>query len=416
MSTMVVHFQGAYGDRLAARVDLPVGGEPRAWALFAHCFTCSKDLKAVRHLARELNREGIAVLRFDFTGLGESEGDFADTHFSSNVEDLVAAARYMAEAWGAPELLVGHSLGGAAVIQAAHALPTVRGVATIGAPSDPAHVLVHLDDVRPEIEAAGEAEASIAGRTFRVRKAFIDDVSEARLTEAVASLARPILVLHAPDDEVVPVEHAGRLFRAARHPRSFVALAGADHLLTQAVHARYAARVIAAWASRDLGLDEETSGDAMGQVGDAPGVPRSHLASDAGDVVVRTGADGYRTEGAVRGHRFVVDEPRKVGGTDEGPSPFEHLWAALAACTTITLRMYADRKEWPLGEIEVRIRHRKEGGKDLVVRELTLEGPLDAEQRARLAEIADRCPVHRTLERGVEVTTELQGEPDPDAR
>lgn len=396
MPTHIVHFDGASGDRLAARADLPVGGPPRAWALVAHCFTCSKNLRAVVNLSRELNRAGVAVLRFDFTGLGESEGDFADTTFSSNVADLVAAARYMAEVWRPPDLLIGHSLGGAAVLRAAHSLPSVRGVVTIGAPSDPVHVLGHVKGARAELEALGEAEVSIGGRPFRIRKAFVDDVSEARLDEALRNLGRALLVLHAPEDRIVPVAHAGKIYEAARHPRSFVALDGADHLLSDPEDSRYAARVIAAWASRYLDP--------------APPEPsRSRTPPDEGRVTVVTGSDGYRTEGQVRGHRFLVDEPVHVGGTDEGPSPFELLWASLASCTTITLRMYADRKKWPLEDIQVRIRHAREGGRDHVVRELRLEGPLDAEQRQRLVEIADRCPVHRTLERGVEITTEVFG-------
>ncbi|CAN5787576.1 bifunctional alpha/beta hydrolase/OsmC family protein [soil metagenome] len=417
MKTHIVHFQGAFGDRLAARVDLPVGGDPVAWALFAHCFTCSKNLRPVVNLSRALNQAGVGVLRFDFTGLGTSEGDFSDTDFTSNVDDLVAAARYMAEAWSAPQLLIGHSLGGAAVIRAALALPSVRAVATIGAPSDPAHVLGHMEGALEELKANGEALVSIGGRPFRVRQNFVDDISEARLDEAVRSLGRPLLVLHAPDDEVVAVSHAGKIFEAARHPRSFVALDGADHLLMDPAHSRYAARVIAAWASRYLGLDVEGADSEGGTLdaakaagegdAEAPGAPRAHVAADSGEVAVATGPTGYRTEAGVRGHRFVLDEPEHLGGTDEGPTPYEMLWASLAACTSITLRMYADRKSWPLEEVHVRIRHRKEAGKDHVVRELSLEGDLDEEQRQRLVEIADRCPVHRTLERGVEVSTEL---------
>lgn len=406
MISQAVHFDGALGHRLSARMDLPVG-KPRAFALFAHCFTCSKDLRPVVQMSQALNELGVAVLRFDFTGLGESEGEFAETHFSSNVADLVAAARYMAEAWEAPQLLMGHSLGGAAVLRAAGALPSVRAVVSLAAPADPSHVLAHVEEAREAIERDGQARVEIGGRSFHVGKAFLDDVAEATLDDALATLGRPLLILHAPEDAVVPVSHAGRIFQAARHPRSFVALDGADHLLLDPEQARYAAQVTAAWASRYLGLaflapPESTAEDASGE-------PRSHEEAHGGALRVRTGARGYRTEAGVRNHRFLLDEPVELGGTDEGPTPYEVLWAGLAACTTITLRMYADRKEWPLQEVEVTIRHRKEGGRDHVVRELHLAGPLDAEQRARLVQIADRCPVHRTLEAGVEITTEVAG-------
>ncbi len=407
MTTSTLSFDGALGHRLSAQMDLPVG-EPRAYALFAHCFTCSRDLHPVVRMSQALNEAGVAVLRFDFTGLGESGGDVAETHLSSNVDDLVAAARYMAEAWQAPRLLVGHSLGGAAAILAASRLASVEAVVTLGAPSQAAHVLAHLEGEKERIREKGAAEVDLGGRPFRVGTDFLDDVTETRLKEALAGLGKPLLVLHAPQDEVVDVEHAERILGATGHPKSFVALDGADHLLTDPAQARYAAQVTAAWASRYLGLDLLAPPGPPPE--DAPGEPRSHLEPNAGALRVRTGAEGYRTEAGVRKHRFVLDEPVELGGTDEGPTPYEALWAGLAACTSITLRMYADRKEWPLEGVEVEIRQKKEDGKDQVVRELHLSGALDAEQRARLVEIADRCPVHRTLEAGVEIRTELAGE------
>lgn len=253
MATERITFPGAHGDELAARLDRPDRGEPRAWALFAHCFTCSKDLKPVGHIARALNQEGVGVLRFDFTGLGESEGDFADTNFSSNVEDLVAAGRSMAERYGAPDLLVGHSLGGAAVLHGAHPLHSARAVATIAAPSDPAHVLHHFQDAHAEIRAEGEATVTIAGRPFQVKRQFVEDIREARMKEVVGSLDRALLVLHSPSDRTVGIDHATRLFTMAHHPRSFISLADADHLLLNERDARYAGRTIAAWASRYVG-------------------------------------------------------------------------------------------------------------------------------------------------------------------
>ncbi|TVP57819.1 MAG: OsmC family protein [Gemmatimonadales bacterium] len=433
MATQRVTFEGASGDQLAARVDLPVEGTPRAWALFAHCFTCSKNLNAVVNVARSLNLEGIAVLRFDFTGLGESEGDFADTNFSSNIEDLVAAASYMEAEWGPPEILIGHSLGGAAVLHAAHQVPSCRAVVTIGAPSDPAHVLQHMEDSFDEIEAEGMATVHLAGRPFKVKQQFVEDIREARMKEVVRDLDRALLILHSPVDEVVSIDHAGTLFTMARHPRSFIALDGADHLLTDQRDSRYAARAIAGWVGRYVEIrDDPESGEGtqharvaasegVGQ-GEEPSTdpPTGDHASDEespvedkakGDqVMVRTGESGFQTEIRARQHHLLADEPASVGGEDQGPTPYELLAAALGTCTTMTVRMYADRKGWPVKEVRTSLRHekRRDGDDprvDYISREVTVEGPLSDGQRARLVEIASRCPVHRTLEAGVRIGT-----------
>ena len=422
MATKRVTFDGAFGDRLAARVDLPVEGEPRAWALFAHCFTCSKNLKAVVNVARSLNLEGIGVLRFDFTGLGESEGDFADTNFSSNIEDLVAAAEYMEAEWGAPELLIGHSLGGAAVLHAAGRIESSRAVVTIGAPSDPAHVLKHMEDSFDQLEEEGTATVELAGRPFKVKRQFVEDIREARMEEAVRTLDRALLILHAPGDDIVSIDHAGKLFTMARHPRSFIALDGADHLLTEQRDSRYAARVLAGWASRYVEFDDHAEAgegtsharaatDGDGSADDVP--PRD-------EVMVRTGGSGFQTEIRARGHHLLADEPASVGGEDQGPTPYELLAAALGTCTTMTVRMYADRKGWPVDEVRTSLRHekRRDGDDprvDYIRREVTVEGPLDDGQRARLVEIASRCPVHRTLEAGVRIGT-IRKDPESASR
>ena len=393
-------FAGAEGATLSARLELTADGEPRAFALFAHCFTCSKDLHAVVRIARALAARGIAVLRFDFTGLGESEGDFAATGFSSNVADLLAAARFLEERYRAPELLVGHSLGGAAVLCAASELESVKAVATIAAPSDPAHVLRLLAGSRDEIERDGEAEVRLAGRSFRIKKEFLDDVAKGSSEEAIRSLGASLLIFHSPTDEVVGIENAERIYRAARHPKSFVSLDGADHLLTDPEDALYVGRVLAAWADRYLSGPREVAGE--------------------GEVVAITPAGGLRTAIRAGRHALVADEPASVGGSEEGPTPYDLLAAALGACTSMTLQLYARRKKWPLEAAHVRLRHRKEHARDceecrpedridVLDREVSLIGQLDREQRARLLEIANRCPVHRTLERGVEVETRLVG-------
>lgn len=407
-----VTFPGADGSPLAGRITRPSDGDVAACALFAHCFTCSKDLKAAVNLSRALSSEGIATLRFDFTGLGESEGDFADTTFSSNVDDLVAAAGFMAEELGAPSILVGHSLGGAAVLQAASRLDSVRAVATIGAPFRPEHVKHLFADSLEDIAERGQADVVLAGRRFTVGRQFVEDLGEQRMAATLRDLGRSLLIFHSPVDELVGIDNAAEIYTAARHPKSFVSLDDADHLLTRERDSLYVGSVLAAWAARYVGL-ESTGREPSDADTDAD-------AAATGDrVVTSTSAGAFRTEVRAGRHRLVADEPESVGGEDLGPSPYDLLAAALGACTTMTLKMYAERKGWPLERATVRLRHSRvhaddadrcedrEPRVDHMARELSLEGDLDAAQRARMLEIADRCPVHRTLSAGMLVETEL---------
>lgn len=403
MKSERIRFANGRGDQLAAVLDLPASSAPDAYALFAHCFTCGKSLKAIRHITGALAAVGIATLRFDFTGLGASEGEFADTTFSSNTDDLVAAARWLAEEREAPKLLVGHSLGGAAVIQAAGRIDSCLAVATIGAPYEAAHVSALLAPARAEIEAAGEAEVVLAGRTFRIRREFLDDLLNHDPAKILHGLRRALLILHSPIDNTVSVKDAKRAYLAAKHPKSFIGLDGADHLLSADRDARFAGEMIAAWARRYLAIEEHSTA----------------LDPAGAEVVVNTGPTGFRTDVLAAGHRLIADEPVSVGGTDLGPGPYDLLMSGLGACTSMTLRMYADRKKWDLRGATVRLRHRKihvkdcedcdspSGRVDEITRELVLEGDLDDEQRARLLEIADKCPVHRSLHGEVKVRTSL---------
>ncbi|MEL7453108.1 MAG: alpha/beta fold hydrolase, partial [Pseudomonadota bacterium] len=334
--TEQVNFEGARGQRLAGRLDLPVG-KPRGMALFAHCFSCSKDIAAAREIARHLASQGFGVLRFDFTGLGASGGDFSDTNFSTNLEDLEAAAAWLAEEYSGPSLLIGHSLGGAAVVAVAARLPWVKAVATIGAPSDAEHVIHNFATEVETIKQDGEAEVLLAGRPFTIKKQFIDDVSGARVKDAAANLKHPLLVLHAPGDEVVGIDNATGLFVSAKHPKSFVSLDTADHLLTRPSDARYAADVIAAWAGKYL-----------------PATLAAEDGTVSGAVTVEeTGISLYQNSVCVGSHRLLADEPPAIGGNDTGPDPYDYVTAGLGACTSITLRMYANRKKWPLDRIRV---------------------------------------------------------------
>ena len=343
MPTERFTFEGAQGGALAARLELPSGRAPLACAVFAHCFTCSKESRAAVSISRSLAALGIAVLRFDFTGLGDSEGEFGETTYSGSVADIVAASEAMAARHAAPSLLIGHSLGGAAVLRAAASLPHVRAVATIGAPSDPSHALHLFGDATEAIDAHGAAPVTIAGRTFTVSRSLVDDLRAASVLDAVRALDRALLVMHSPVDQVVGVAHAAQLYTAARHPKSFVSLDDADHLLTRPRDAEYAAAVICAWASRYL-----------------PESPAAALSrEDVGaQATARTGIDtGFRTTMALGRHELVADEPVAVGGSDAGPAPFDLLSAALASCTTMTLQLYARRKGWPLEQAIAHVSH-----------------------------------------------------------
>lgn len=402
MPTERITFAGHDGSQLAARLDLP-DGPVLATALFAHCFTCSKDIPAARRISDRLAAMGIAVLRFDFTGLGHSEGEFANTTFSSNVEDLIAAAQYLAGRNMAPALLIGHSLGGAAVLRARAGIPSVKAVVTLGAPADPGHVSHHFEEALPQIQQDGSAEVTLGGRPFRIGKAFVDDISEAALTPSIADLKAALLILHAPRDATVSVDNASTIFLAAKHPKSFVTLDDADHLISRASDAEYAADVIAAWVTRYVDLCPPAP---------PPGAPEGIVRVTEADPTgfLQDIQSGPR-------HHAVADEPASYGGTDRGMSPYGFVSAGLGACTSMTIRMYARRKRWPLTGINVDVCHDKvhaqdaglvsEGKVDQFRRKIRLEGPLDQQQRARLLEIADKCPVHRTLEGSAQITTEL---------
>lgn len=401
MRTERLQFANAKGEKLAALIDLPLG-KPVAFALFAHCFTCGKDNLAAKHIAERLAMCGIGVLRFDFTGLGMSEGEFADTHFSSNVDDLVAAGDHLRKTYGAPAILIGHSLGGAAALAAAHRIPDARAVVTIAAPSDPAHVVGLFKDHVDEIREQGQVEVQLAGRPFRIKREFLDDVAQQRIEDCLANLRKALLVFHSPTDDIVGIENASRIFITAKHPKSFVSLAGADHLLSRKDDAVYVANVIAAWAERYLEQPAERSDEQI----------------EVGIVLVReTGGGKFQQEVVSGPHRFLADEPVKAGGLDSGPGPYDLLLASLGACTSMTLRLYADNKKLSLDCVSVRLTHNrihaedclncetKEGMIDRIDRNITLEGELSADERKRLLEIADKCPVHRTLESEIEIRT-----------
>ncbi len=402
MPTERISFPGHSGETLSARLDLPEG-PTLATALFAHCFTCGKDIAAARRIAQRLSAMGIAVLRFDFTGLGHSSGEFANTTFHSNAGDLKAAAEYLGSRDMAPRLLIGHSLGGAAVLRAAGDIPAAKAVVTIGAPFDPAHVTHNLGDALDAIAADGQAEVDLGGRPFTIGRDFVEDVKAQTLAPLIGSLKKALLVLHAPRDTVVDISNAGRIFEAARHPKSFVTLDDADHLVSDARDAEYVAEVIAAWADRYLDLTPPAP-----PIGAPEGVVRvSEAAPDGFLQDIQNGPH----------HHAVADEPEAYGGSNRGMSPYGFMAAGLGACTSMTIRMYARRKGWPLTGISVDVTHDKVHAQDAgttqadridrFVRRITLTGDLTEDQRARLLQIADKCPVHKTLEHGATIDTEL---------
>lgn len=402
MQSKRIGFDNGDGETLSGILDLPAG-KPKAFALFAHCFTCSKNIRAAGHIARAMANAGIAVLRFDFTGLGQSEGAFEDTTFSSNVDDLLAAALWLEDNYRAPEILFGHSLGGTAVLQVAPRVPSAVAVATIGSPADPGHVTHLFRESAEELRQNGVAEVVLGGRPFRMKQAFVDDLAEQDLPGSIGGLRKALLVMHAPLDDIVEIDNATSLFVAARHPKSFVSLDKADHLLTRDEDSRYVGRVLAAWATRYL-----PERDAA-----AP------LKAADGEVVARTSLDGFRTEVQMGRHSLFADEPTSVGGTDTGPTPYDLLASALATCTSMTLRMYAQHKKIDLESATVRVEHGRIHADDCADceqdggmihefrRALQLSGDLTSAERQRMVEIADRCPVHKTLHNEIKIRTEL---------
>lgn len=405
LETMRVNFKNRNGLELAARLDRPKGPVV-AHALFAHCFTCSKDVFAASRIAKGLAEHGIATLRFDFTGLGHSNGDFANETFSSNLEDLVAAADHMRDALEAPKILIGHSLGGAAVLAAAGMIDEVKAVATIGAPADPAHVTHLFEDHIDDIAARGEATVSLMGRPFTVKKEFLDDIAGQKQMERIASLKKALLVMHSPIDTIVGIENAGTIFTAAKHPKSFISLDNADHLLTRREDEAYAADVLAAWAGRWSGRKAAELPDGKVREGTV--------------IVAESPGFKFRQVMAAGPHPLIADEPKHVGGNDSGPTPYGFLVAGLGACTSMTIRMYADHKGIPLEGVRVELQHDKvhvedceacETGPakiDRITRKIFLTGTLTAEQQEKIIQIADKCPVHRTLHSGVLVKTSLE--------
>ena len=407
MSTTKVKFLSAGGETLSGVLDAPSGLTPHNYVVFAHCFTCTKNLNAIRHISAALIANGFAVLKFDFTGLGDSEGEFSQTSFTSNVSDLVNAAEFLADQYRPPSLLIGHSLGGTAVLAAAVEIPSIKAVATIGAPFAPEHVEHLLDGTADQFEQTGQAKVNIGGRPFIIGKQFIDDIRAQDPLQTVRHLKRALMILHSPQDTIVGIDNAASIYQAAKHPKSFISLDGADHLLSQSEDAIYAGNTIAAWASRYIDIVEE-------QV----------LQTDE-EVVVRLDSEaGYTTFMQAGKHKLLADEPVKVGGADLGPSPYGYLLAGLGACTAMTLKMYARRKKWNLQSVDVHLSHSKihaddcacdlsgddKGRLDKINRLIDVRGDLDDQQIKRLLQIADRCPVHKTLESEVLVTTGLLAE------
>lgn len=400
-----ITFPGASGATLSAVLQMPSSGKPRGYGMFAHCFTCTKDIFAARQISTSLTEHGFAVLRFDFTGLGESEGEFASTNFTSNVADLVAAARYLAENHGPPKVLIGHSLGGAAVLAAAGQIKDAKAVCTIGAPAEPSHVEHLFTQRSEEIKKDGQAEVLLAGRPFVIQRQFLEDISGVKLSAKIRKMGKALLIFHSPNDKTVEISNARKIYEAAEHPKSFVALDGADHLLTRRADAEYVAEVTAAWAGRYLDK------------------PQSAKTADKGEssevAVMEAGGTGLAQLISNGNYELVADEPTSLGGGGAGPTPYGLLLAALGACTTMTLRIYARRKKLPLKRASVLLRHNKvhaadcavcDGNNaraDAITRTVKLEGDLSTEQRDRLLEIADKCPVHRTLSSAVKITTEL---------
>ncbi|WP_114491104.1 bifunctional alpha/beta hydrolase/OsmC family protein [Candidatus Ulvibacter alkanivorans] len=400
MNLQKVNFPNNDQQTLAGRLELPADRTPHNFAIFAHCFTCTKNLLAVKNISRALTAQGFGVLRFDFTGLGESEGDFENTNFSGNVEDLLAAAAFLEKEYQSPTLLIGHSLGGAAVIKAATQLPKLKAVATINSPSDPKHVKHHLEQDIEKIKSTGKATVNLSGRPFTIKKHFLDDLEKQSLAETLKEFHKALLILHSPQDTIVGIKNAEELYLAAHHPKSFVSLDGADHLLANKADSNYVGQVIAGWASRYVSMPEEKR------------------FSSKHDVVASLDAtQGFTTDMKLGDHYMVADEPESFGGRNFGPTPYELVSAGLSACTAMTIQMYAKRKEWNVSNVEVHTSYDKKHAVDCELcedasakidtftREIKLEGNLDEKQMKRLLQIADKCPVHKTLHSTTQIIT-----------
>ncbi|UII75453.1 bifunctional alpha/beta hydrolase/OsmC family protein [Flagellimonas sp. HMM57] len=404
MNLQKITFTNKEGQQLVGRIEFPVDRHPHNYALFAHCFTCTKNLSAVKNISKALTANGFAVLRFDFTGLGESDGDFADTNFSGNVEDLIAAADFLKDNYESPSLLIGHSLGGAAVIFAASEIESVNAIATVGAPSNPKHVKHLFKSGLEEINANGEAVVNLSGRDFKIKKQFVDDLDTKSLPETAKSLRKPLLIMHSPQDDTVSIKNAEEIYVAAHHPKSFVSLDGADHLLFNKKDSTYVGEVISGWAKRYLSIEK----------GVDEGLRTKHQV-----VASLDGDDYFTTQMKVGNHYMIADEPTDFGGNDFGPSPYELVSAGLSACTVMTIQMYARRKGWPIYNVEVHTSYSKSHAEDCencendtskidtFQREIKLTGNLDEKQKAKIMEIADKCPVHRTLHSKTQILTKL---------
>jgi len=404
MSSIKLNIQNKKGHKLQAFLELPADQKPQYYAIFAHCFTCSSALGAVKNISRSLTSHGFGVVRFDFTGLGRSEGEFAESYFSANVDDLMAVNDYLKAHYQAPSLLVGHSLGGAAVIVAASKLENIKAVATVGAPATVSHVTHLFSHGIEEVKEKGEVEVNIGGRPFKINEEFVEDFGKIDLPEITKNLRKPLLIMHAPFDQIVGIDNAHKLYHGAHHPKSFVSLDDADHLLSNSKDSLYVGNVIGTWVKRYFEQQDnamlETKGEQL--------VAHLNLVED-----------NFTTSIQTKKHNFIADEPASIGGDDFGPSPYDYLSAGLAACTVMTLKMFAQRKKWDLQEVFVYISYSKKhsdeleldmeksGYLDHMSKKLKFVGNLDEKQKARLKEIASKCPVHKTLQSEVIIETEL---------